>query len=332
MKTKLFLTMIIVALAMTSFNNSYAQDEEINCRELLKELHTDFYENNILPQKLEWKEKIDNALSTDDKAKLDALRAEAREIHSEIKAKIMEIKNEKMTWEERRNAMKELRETYGTRIHEIHEEIKTIWESYEELLAEIKEEQKEVYTKWYSDKIEMMKNFCEEYPICCEKLKKWDKRKERKGKHGKKDQDTKKKGSKFHSEGGFNCEFGKHFCHKKGHGMELIDIWLFDGNIDIDDNNEILLNINDVPDNLKMITSPNPSSESSETSFFLEKSINGKIELIDSNGNLIKTLSEGILNSGNNSFIVNTSNLNTGTYFIRLETNEYTEINKIIIR
>lgn len=69
---------------------------------------------------------------------------------------------------------------------------------------------------------------------------------------------------------------------------------------------------------LKLSVSPNPISSVANISFVLDNSTNGKLELFNSNGELVKSLFTGLLDAGNNSISIDTQELASGAYILNL--------------
>ncbi|MCX6256863.1 MAG: T9SS type A sorting domain-containing protein [Bacteroidia bacterium] len=63
---------------------------------------------------------------------------------------------------------------------------------------------------------------------------------------------------------------------------------------------------------------PNPANETTGISFYLSSSSVVKMEIFNSAGKLIENIKTAELPGGNNNLKINTSNYNTGLYFVRL--------------
>ena len=84
-------------------------------------------------------------------------------------------------------------------------------------------------------------------------------------------------------------------------------------------------------DNLELKISPNPFSTSTNLSFFLDKSNNIKIDIIDVNGRIIKTINKGLLSPGNHNITLELSNQKSGLYYYRLTTDKVSITKKMIL-
>ena len=81
----------------------------------------------------------------------------------------------------------------------------------------------------------------------------------------------------------------------------------------------------------KLVISPNPVSGSSVIYFFLEQSENVSLRIFDLNGKLVTTLVCASVEEGDHEFTWNAADVNSGVYFLRLETASYSENRKLII-
>jgi len=84
-------------------------------------------------------------------------------------------------------------------------------------------------------------------------------------------------------------------------------------------------------DNLKLNISPNPFVNTTNISFFLAKSSNINIEILDANGRIIKVLDKGRLSSGKHTLKLDLNNQKSGLYYYRLTTDELSITKKLIL-
>ena len=75
---------------------------------------------------------------------------------------------------------------------------------------------------------------------------------------------------------------------------------------------------------------PNPFQDQLTISFNLENKGNIKIEILNINGQIIKSISNSFSQKGNQKFAVDLNDLSTGIYYIRLITDGNTGMKKII--
>lgn len=76
---------------------------------------------------------------------------------------------------------------------------------------------------------------------------------------------------------------------------------------------------------------PNPIYQEFKTEFELAANTNISIDIYDIQGKIVKTLYTGLANAGKNQFTFNKSNLETGTYFITITSNNQTLKNEKVI-
>lgn len=77
---------------------------------------------------------------------------------------------------------------------------------------------------------------------------------------------------------------------------------------------------------------PNPSVGSSEINFTLNEDKQIKVELISSNGQLIRVLYDDLAKKGENRLMINTDNLSAGLYYVRIYSEDENILTKKLIR
>lgn len=77
---------------------------------------------------------------------------------------------------------------------------------------------------------------------------------------------------------------------------------------------------------------PNPVTESAVLNFNLEKSSKIQLDIYDCNGRLIKTVSNKRHAAGTNSININVADLPAGIYMLRLQTDDYSNTQRLIIK
>lgn len=75
----------------------------------------------------------------------------------------------------------------------------------------------------------------------------------------------------------------------------------------------------------------NPVSGSSDIYFFLEQSEKVSMNIFDVNGRLVTTLADDSLEEGDHEITWNAADVNAGIYFLRFETVDYAENQKLIV-
>ncbi|MBK5285588.1 MAG: T9SS type A sorting domain-containing protein [Bacteroidia bacterium] len=74
---------------------------------------------------------------------------------------------------------------------------------------------------------------------------------------------------------------------------------------------------------------PNPTSGSATVSFYISQTQKVSFKLFDMTGRLVATLEDEIFEEGENEFYWNTSGTSAGVYFLRMETESYSETKKL---
>lgn len=77
---------------------------------------------------------------------------------------------------------------------------------------------------------------------------------------------------------------------------------------------------------------PNPFNPSTQIDFQIPKDGNVNISLYDNSGKLVSTLTEGFKSAGYYSVIFNASNLSSGIYYYRLESQNFSQVKKMTDR
>ena len=76
---------------------------------------------------------------------------------------------------------------------------------------------------------------------------------------------------------------------------------------------------------------PNPSNDITNINFYIPQTATTKLCLFDNKGVEMMIIGQGIMHSGNHSFVLNTKNLNSGIYYCVLEHENSRVQSKIII-
>jgi len=84
-------------------------------------------------------------------------------------------------------------------------------------------------------------------------------------------------------------------------------------------------------DNLKLNNSPNPFYNTTNISFYLNKSEKISLEILDNSGRIIMNVENSKLSSGNHNYDVDMGNFESGLYFYRLSTSEISITKKMIL-
>lgn len=300
MKKAIILGLLFVSVSLLVANH--------NDRKEFKSKFKEYSENNIIPKMNEWKNKIDSELSTEDLEKLNELRAEARKMKTEVKSKMIELKQRKEAGEEvSRKDFKKLMHSNKEEKKAIGDELKKIAEANEELVKEIMEDAKEMRKQWHEDMHEMKKEFRVEM-----KEKRENEDFERDGEHNRRKH--------------INSKHEKRMEHK-GHPVARIFLW--DGQVDEDFEQAIPLNIEELNSN-DVNSFPNPFEDKATIEFELDRPQKVKVYVLDDTGNIIKTLIDGE-RSGKVSveFIPETEA--NGIYFYKIEGETINKTGKLVL-
>lgn len=81
----------------------------------------------------------------------------------------------------------------------------------------------------------------------------------------------------------------------------------------------------------KMSLFPNPADETSSLMFELQDQALVQIDILTIDGRKISHVAKSLLNSGSHSFDINTSKLNRGNYFVRVQVNDVSGIIKLVV-
>jgi hypothetical protein len=77
--------------------------------------------------------------------------------------------------------------------------------------------------------------------------------------------------------------------------------------------------------------SPNPASTSTTISFYVGQTENLSLKIFDVSGRLIKTLADAFYDEGEYEIIWNTEDIKSGIYFLKLQSAEYLQMDKLIV-
>lgn len=308
--------MIFLGLALGLYVNIQAQPEgrgEHPRKEARAEVQT-YFESNVIPVIREQRAKLDEVLSAEEQETLFSVRVELDELRKEEKEKR----------EAMRKAFKEARES-GERPQrpEPTEEEKMerrekskqmrglmnqVWEiidSHEEQVYALLDELKENRSTWHEDISAIMQKY-------------------RPGKSGEKE--GMKEGKGRRAKGMRPGSGGEGGRMRRGPGgdpirgmMQPVGFMLFNAEEVLED--EAFK---------EMISFPNPTSSSTTLKYELKNSGNVKIDLLDREGNLIRTLWEGQNEAGDYERQFDIGELNSGIYLFRVQSAEGVQTQKII--
>ncbi len=84
-------------------------------------------------------------------------------------------------------------------------------------------------------------------------------------------------------------------------------------------------------ENLKLKIFPNPVSEQAKVQYHLKDPASMKAELVDLNGKIIKSIFNENQNPGNHQFTFQVSDLSSGNYFLRIESDKKSLVRKVVV-
>ncbi len=320
MKSILKITVVFALLSVMSLNAQMfghrMPDGELKAK--LKEYHKE----NVCPQWMIWKTKIDNSLSAEDLQKLNQLRADAQKTMAE-KKECMEncMKNSLKPDENSEGNEKGKGKGFGKGMKherskcvescrlsetkkEYGEKLKEILKNYDNLVKDILEQSKPFHEKWSAEKKAIIEEYMKNNTESSDK--KMGRMHDRMGKFGSKH------------------EKGKQFI-----GM----LMLWNGSCDIEPGDYPNFgNSKPTSDNsVQVNVYPNPSSDRATIKFNLLESSKVKLTVSSTGGILISKLFEGSLNAGDHTYEFDAGTQTAGVYIYNLEVNGKVSTGKIVL-
>lgn len=275
-------------------------------REIFKDLHKKVHEysvENIFPQMLIWKEKLDASMEEDDLALLNGLREKAAEMKKEMRDKIKShIRDRKKDCDPgNKDKMKKNFRHKKSLMKELAGELKPLAEKYADVLKAIAEDAKPYSEKWKSDIKDIAAAWKEEHSSELEEMKHFPRMK----KH-----------------------FNKLFLTGLDGRRKTAMFMLWNGEIPEfpeEDDSQIINSI----DNGEMKSSepkvyPNPFTENATIKFYLDNGLDVSLKIYDQSGNVVTTLHDGFLGKGEHAFefgkkTAGNTALASGKYYYQLK-------------
>jgi hypothetical protein len=260
-----------------------------------------FVAENILPMVSDQRQLFDGVMSAEDKTEIERLRSAVKELH--------EARNEK--WQMNRNTgqhmpakqrqeMRKLRNQMEERM----DEAAIVADKYQDELAPILADLR--------DEINIEKdNHCPGRPAYNQ-----ERRSERRM----------RKDAPNDGTGGFGMRERKGFHFERiltPVGFLMFDPTAIPAEMD---------NLNPEKDLLKVNLFPNPASDQVQVSLMLEERESVSLQLLDRDGNVMRTISEQAKNAGMFSATIQLDNLPDGLYFIKVAAGEKTTTQRMIIK
>lgn len=286
--------------------------------ELRNNVH-DYAKKEVFPSLTQWKSELDNAMTKEDLAKLNDLRAKAKELRNGMKAKMMSDMASMDPGKERRKEMKsDMKETHKAMM-DLMQDVKPLAEKYKPALDQIaqkaepkiktwKDNFKNIMTKWHEahkDELKDMKD---------------------------------KRGGMMHP--GMMMRMFRDFPAKDKDRMAAM-FMLWDGSDDLlmggagmhDRMDERMVATNKYPsaDLPTATNSPNPFTEKTTISFTNPATQHVKINVNDGDGRLVKTLYDGEMKGGDNTVdFIPTDKMTPGVYIYEITAGSRTISGKMI--
>jgi hypothetical protein len=296
----------VIALTVLTAGLVLAIDREEK-RELMQELGDElrtYAEENIHPQMMNWKEQIDNEVSTSELEKLNQLRAEASKFMDEMKSQRPNMRGmnkgriNKGENKGQRNRDMQMNRNAREGKQKFADELDEIIENHPDFFTGLFEEVETKQTVWKNDMKEIKDNWLEENKTELDDMP----------------NKSKMKGM-----------FRAHNIENRFRNPEHILLW-----------NGVpprkpKMNNNFGSTKIESYNSPNPFSESTSIHYSIEDAGNYTIEVINSAGNKIETLHSGNLNEGEHTFSFAAKNLEPGVYFYKISGEGLEQTEKMII-
>jgi len=313
--------LIIITMLSIGFSClAYAQKDEShlskiksNGKELRQEIQG-YLKTNALPDLKSWKAKLDAALSKEDLATLNDLRSKAKELNTEKKNDISELRLDKKSDNQQgvddiKAKMKDLKSGMKT----LFDELKPIAEKYSNTIEGIASTAKPKIETWK----ESIKSIIENW-------------------------------KKDNKNGSGNANGKNGMFHNKfmggGNPKRMVAMFmLWDGTEDFLNQqsfrgfgtNKSAQTLSS--GNLTLSVSPNPITDAGNIKFDLPKNESVQIEIYDNFANKIGDIFTGNMSQGNQSVDFNLSNgtyktLSNGVYIIKVRAGEYCASQKVIVK
>lgn len=97
------------------------------------------------------------------------------------------------------------------------------------------------------------------------------------------------------------------------------------------DPNCVATSIKELKNNFDLKLLPNPTSSSSKLKVSLNQSVNAEIFISNLNGQLVKSIYNGAIASGNSTFTIDAAQLENGIYFVSFKSKEINKVIKLIV-
>lgn len=299
-KIKLLALLIITLLNNISF--SYSNTPEMR-NELRKSIEK-YRDENIFPKMLEWKDKIDKTLTSEELKSLNKLREDFKVSKDKIKTKVTDVRSDiQKGYKVDKEKFHYLMDDYRDEMKKYGKAVKPLAIAHLDAFKKIGEEAKPFKSKWKED---LTKIF----------------------------EDWKKNNPEIGNKPNFN-KFGEGMM-----GMQAKDklmalyLILWDGNKDHFMNEmESTKPEFDSKEENDNFAYPNPFDKVANIDFSLKNKENVKVTVLDKNGNVVATLVNSELSQGFHSlsFNPNDYNIPNGMYLYKIESISLNKTGKLIL-
>lgn len=306
MKNLIVISTIALLLGLTSVAISRKPSEgRGQYHEMFSELGDNmrqYMEENVFPQMDDWKEQIDNGLSTEDLNKLNHLRAKAKESKDKMREFRKDNRGMRMGKHGRKGKQGNFRnnkkmQEFREKRYAFRDELEEIIDNNQDFLAQIFDEAEIKHNEWKDDLEEIKDNWKEKYENELDDMKG-----KRKGKNRMK---------------GFSDD-------KRGDYRYKVLLW--DGPMPRMQKQNFNSNLD-----VKIYNSPNPFSGTTTIYVNISNSKDYKIDIYDAEGNLVENLYSGTLSEGEHSYNFNASDLKPGIYFYKISDGLSEKTGKMIL-
>lgn len=308
LKTRISVILILFCVVLSA----YTQDKRAKHKEMRTEMHA-YATANVLPILKEQRSKLEAQLSEAEKATLADVRERLHE-----KRDIMHAERKKMHEQREagteidRKAMHEKRKAMHAEMEEIIAPAKVILENHKASIEQLLADERVDKETWKADMENIRRKYVSDEEIEERKKKHQAKREQMREAHkGEHQRGAKMEGDKHHHRKGKGG--------KRGHGIQRmlqpLGFLLWDGT-----NPEAPMDKQEETEEVGFGIYPNPSNAQNTVEYHVSKRGNVKVELLDKQGNVLKTVVNETKKAGEYAVAVDLNNLPNAVYYYRITT------------
>lgn len=332
-KATIFAVVLATALALFAPTGARPQCDNKAFLELRKELRS-YAEENIRPKMLEWKNYLDESMTSEDLAKLNELREKAAEHRQAGMRQMRNARNSDFEGDrsELRKQLRDRMRRHRDEMDEILDELDPLMDKYESVIDEIGDKSESYRQKWDQDMRDIFESKKDELKQAAEDCG------QGKGRGGRGRGGRGGFGRGYEGRGELSPGGGRgHEGFGPMRSPEAFMLW--NGEVppkpeEFDDEFET------VPDfdlDEEVGSYPNPTDRNSTIFFNLEESADVTIKLTDRSGGFSKTVFSGELPAGDNSVEIDLadakySNLRPGAYVYTITGKGVNKSGKLVLR